>query len=132
MDFLFSYLMDSVFFNGLHSFSCFPCSSAGKESTCNAGRPWFSPWVGKIPWRRAKLPTPVFLPGEFHGLYSPWGHKESDMTERLLLHFIFSLNASWSVCLTLSYVCFFPFYFCILITWLPLVSFLCLDLCFSC
>ena len=31
------------------------------------GRPGFSPWVGKIPWRRAWLPTPVFLPGEFHG-----------------------------------------------------------------
>ena len=27
------------------------------------------------------LPTPVFWPGEFHGLYSPWGHKESNMTE---------------------------------------------------
>ena len=34
-------------------------------------------WVGKIPWRRERLPTPVFWPGEFHGLYSPWGHKES-------------------------------------------------------
>ena len=40
-------------------------------------------WVGKIPWRREKLPTPVFWPGEFHGLYSPWGRKESDMTEQL-------------------------------------------------
>ena len=38
-------------------------------------------WVGKIPWRGERLPTPVFLPGEFHGLYSPWGHKESDTTE---------------------------------------------------
>ena len=28
------------------------------------------------------LLTPVFWPREFHGLYSPWGHKESDMTER--------------------------------------------------
>ena len=34
-------------------------------------RPWFDPWVGKIPWRREWLPTPVFWPGEFHGLYSP-------------------------------------------------------------
>jgi len=25
------------------------------------------PWAGKIPWRRAQLPTPLFLPGEFHG-----------------------------------------------------------------
>ena len=28
-------------------------------------------WVGKIPWRRERLPTPVFWPGEFHGLYRP-------------------------------------------------------------
>ena len=47
---------------------------------------WFDPWVGKIPWRRERLPTPIFWPGEFHGLYSPWGHKESDTTERLSLH----------------------------------------------
>ena len=31
---------------------------------------WVSPWIGKIPWRRESLPTPVFCPGEFHGLYS--------------------------------------------------------------
>ena len=31
-------------------------------------RPGFDPWVGKIPWRRERLPTPVFWPGEFHGL----------------------------------------------------------------
>ena len=35
--------------------------------------------------RRERLPTPVFWPGEFHGLYSPRGHKESDMTEQLSL-----------------------------------------------
>ena len=35
----------------------------------------------KIPWRRERLLAPVFWPGEFHGLYGPWGHKESDMTE---------------------------------------------------
>ena len=51
------------------------------------GRPGFNPWVGKIPWRMEWLPTPVFWPGEFHGLYSPWGHKESDMTEQLSLNF---------------------------------------------
>ena len=33
-------------------------------------------WVGKISWRRERLPTPVFWPGECHGLYSPWDHKE--------------------------------------------------------
>ena len=52
------------------------------------GRPGFDPWVGKIPWRREWLPTPVFLPREFHGQrsltsYSPWCCKESDTTERL-------------------------------------------------
>ena len=30
-------------------------------------RPVFNPWVGKIPWRREWLPTPIFFPGEFHG-----------------------------------------------------------------
>ena len=44
-------------------------------------RPGFSSWVGKIPWRRERLPTPVFWPGEFHGLYSSWGCKELDTTE---------------------------------------------------
>ena len=44
--------------------------------------------VGKVPWKREWLPTPVFWPGEFHGQrslagYSPWGHRESDMSERL-------------------------------------------------
>ena len=49
------------------------------------GRPGFNPWVKKIHWRREGVPTPVFWPGEFHGLYSPRGGKESDMTERLSL-----------------------------------------------
>ena len=43
-------------------------------------RSGFDPWLGKIPWRREKLPTAVFWPGEFHGLYSPWVCKELDMT----------------------------------------------------
>ena len=55
-------------------------------------RPGFDPWVGKIPWRRERLPTPVFWAGEFHGLYSPWGCKESDTTEWLSLH---SLRIDW-------------------------------------
>ena len=45
----------------------------------------FNPWVRKIRWRRDRLPNPVFWPKEFHGLYSPWGGKESDTTERLSL-----------------------------------------------
>ena len=47
------------------------------------GRPRFDPWIGKIPWRRERLPTAVFWPGEFQGLYSLWGHQELDMTEKL-------------------------------------------------
>ena len=43
------------------------------------------PWLGKIPWKRERLPTPVFWPGEFHGLYRQWGRKKSDTTERLSL-----------------------------------------------
>ena len=103
----------------------FPDSSAGKESTSNAGdptsipgsgrppgegmghplqyswaslvaqlvknlqcgRPGFSPWVGKIPWRREQLSTPVFWPGEFYGWYSPWGDKELAGTEWLSLFY---------------------------------------------
>ena len=50
--------------------------------------PGFDPWVRNIPWRRKWQPTPVFLPGGFHGQgnlagCSPWGCKESDTTERL-------------------------------------------------
>ena len=49
-------------------------------------RPEFDPWVGKIPWKRERLPTPVFLPGESQGWGSVvgcrlWGRTESDMTE---------------------------------------------------
>ena len=66
----------------------FPSGSDGKESAC--GRPRFDPWVGKIPWRREWISTPVFLPGEFHGQrslvdYSPKNRKESDMSEQLTL-----------------------------------------------
>ena len=55
-------------------------------------RPGFDPRVGKIPWRSEWLPTPVFLPGEFHGLrswvdYIPLGRRESDTTEQLTLSF---------------------------------------------
>ena len=66
---------------------------AQKRICLQCKRPGFCPSAEKIPWRREWLPIPVFLPREFHeqrGMagYSPWGHKESDMTERLIvLHF---------------------------------------------
>ena len=43
------------------------------------------PGLGRSAGEGKKLPTPVFWPGELHGLYSPWGHKELDTTERLPL-----------------------------------------------
>ena len=63
-----------------------------KHLPTQCGRPGVDPWVGKIPWRRKWQPTPVFLSGKSHGWrslvgYSPWGHKELDMTE--WLHFPF-------------------------------------------
>ena len=64
----------------------FPGGSAGKESAWNAGDLGSIPGLGRFPWRREMLPTPVFWSGEFHGLNSPWGRRESDMTERLSLH----------------------------------------------
>ena len=64
-----------------------------RKRICLQGRrPRLHPWVEKIPWRREWQPTPVFLPGEFHGQRSlvgcsPWGFKELDTPEQLSLHF---------------------------------------------
>ena len=76
-----------------HTFVCvgegwageFPGSSDGRVCL-QCRKPGFEPWVQKILWRRKWQPTPVFLPGQSHGWRSmtgnsPWGHKESDMTE---------------------------------------------------
>ena len=46
------------------------------------------------PLEKGMLPTPVSWPGEFHGLYSQWGRKESDMTEGVSLHFTSGLNVA--------------------------------------
>ena len=62
---------------------------SGKESHYQCGRCrrcGFDPWVGKIPWRGAWQPTPVFLPGESNGKrslagYSPEDSKELNTTE---------------------------------------------------
>ena len=47
----------------------FPGGASGNEPAflCRRLKQKFSLWVGKIPWRRAWQPTPVFLPREFHG-----------------------------------------------------------------
>ena len=62
------------------TYKSFPGSSDGKESACNSRDPGSIPGLGR--------PTPVFLPGEFHGQrnlagYSPWDCKESDMPDQL-------------------------------------------------
>ena len=93
----------------------FPDSSVGKESICNAGDPSSIPMSGRSTGEWIGYPTPIFLgfpcgsggkecacnvgdlgrspgevfwPAEFHGLYSPWGHKELDMTEWLSLSYL--------------------------------------------
>ena len=53
-------------------------AAAGKESTCNAGD------LGSIPGL-GRSTGEVFWPREFHGPFSPWGHKEADTTERISL-----------------------------------------------
>ena len=55
----------------------FPGGTSGKESACQCSRlkrRRFDSWVRKIPWRRSSQPTPVFLPGEFHGERSLAGY----------------------------------------------------------
>ena len=55
----------------------FPGGANGKEPACQCRRHRrcrFDPWVGKIPWKRAWHPTPVFLPGESHGQRSLAGY----------------------------------------------------------
>ena len=74
----------------------FSGGSDGKNVYLQCGRPGFNSWVRKIPWRRKWQPTPVLLPGKFHGWrslvgYSQWGCKESDTTEQFHFHFSKSL-----------------------------------------
>ena len=69
-------------------YNIYQTGSDGKESACNARHLCLIPGSVRYPWRRAWLPTPVFLPGESHGErslagYSPWGHKELDITKQL-------------------------------------------------
>ena len=76
----------SVLATGFQGFMAFvlPLNFRGGSETVKnlpAMQTCFDPWIGKIPWRREWLPTPVFLPGESHGQrslvgYSPWGPKE--------------------------------------------------------
>ena len=81
-------------FHNIHT--GFPCGSAGKKkSACNAKGLGFNPWVGKIPWRRERLPTQVFWPGEVHGLYmgsQRVGHDWATFTHSQYLNWWFNLS----------------------------------------
>ena len=60
----------------------------------------------EIPWRRKWQPTPVFLPGESHGLrslagHSPWGRRESDTTKQL--HFLLFFSMDYSILCLVSF-----------------------------
>ena len=76
---------------GIH----FPGGARGKEPTYQCRRHkrhGFDPWIGKIPWRRKLQSALVFLPRESQRQrsladYSPWGHKESDTTFKVILVF---------------------------------------------
>ena len=80
-----------VFCDWLISLTSFP--GVVKNPPANAGDARFNLSVGKTSWSTKWQPTPVFLHGKFHRHgkfhghgeelvgYSPWGPKESDMTE---------------------------------------------------
>ena len=79
-----------------HFLEGFPGSSADKESTCSVGGSilgWEDVLVQSLGWEdplgKGRLPTPVFWPGEPHGLYGPW----VTTTERLSLSFTFPQDA---------------------------------------
>ena len=79
-----------------------PKRLSGKESSCQCGRHRFSPWVGKIPWRRKWQPTSEFLPGKSHGQgnlkgYSLWGHEEPDVTEHAGTQYLLGLDCNQQV-----------------------------------
>ena len=67
----------------LSSYPGLPRRLSGRESAwqCRRHRRWgFDPWVGKIPWSCKRHPTPVFLPGEFHGQKNLAGYSHRSQT----------------------------------------------------
>ena len=90
----------------IHSFSNFQMFSASLVAQLVKNlpamlRPGFDPWVGKIPWRRARLSTPVFWPGEFHRLYIVHGVTKSQ--DWMTFTFTFFQMCS-TVLLTMLYI----------------------------
>ena len=79
----------------------FPGGSDDKASACRVW-PKFDPWIREVPWGRKWQPTPGLLLGKSHGQrslvgYSPWGRKESDMTEWLNFLFLSLTTNMWLV-----------------------------------
>ena len=71
----------------LFSVQVFPSSSAGKESTCKAGKPGSIPGSGRPSGEGNGYSLQYSGLENFHGLYNPWGYKELDMTEWLSLSY---------------------------------------------
>ena len=74
-----------------------PCGRLDLNTDCQGALKYWQLFSlpSQLYWRRQWHPTPLLLPGKYHGWRSlvgcsPWGRKESDMTERL--HFDFSLS----------------------------------------
>ena len=96
------YIWFLFYYSHLVYYIWFPSGSDDKESAYNSGDSGSFPGSGRCSWRREWPPTPVFLPGESHGQrtligYSPWGRKESDMTEQLQFHFNLASNQCYLI-----------------------------------
>ena len=105
------YSDNSVFWGLALSQGASQVSLVVKSLPANAGdtgkRHGFHPCVGKIPWRKACQPTPVFLPGESPGQRglagsSLRGHKELAMTERARTSFLGGGTGKGDTCLSSS------------------------------
>ena len=94
MNYILSYIIMCVYVY-IYIYMGFPGGSDGKESTWNAKRLGFNPWVWKIPWRREQLPTPVFLLENSvnREAWQATGHKVANSQTWLNdFHFFFTLS----------------------------------------
>ena len=80
--------------------------SAGKESACSSGDLGSVPRVGKIPWRRQWLPTPVSRPGELQRVGHDWAKSPAVKTSNFTLHTIYQMYLMY---LTMTFPNFFIF-----------------------
>ena len=79
----------------------FPDGSSGKEFTCQCRRHrrcGFDPWVRKIPWRRERQSTPIFLPGKSHDRGGWWATVHGVAKSRTRLrNLTFTFGTLWTV-----------------------------------